>query len=130
MAEQFGDRPKGRALHHEPRREGVPQVVPGEVLDLCGFERGVEAVLDVLDRLTGFPPAGVGEDVRTVRQALRVESLDRRECRGIQGQGMRTAALGSRNPDDAVQEVDFVPSKIEQTTPPQAGVNRQDDLLR
>jgi hypothetical protein len=70
-AEQFGDRPEGRALHHEPRGERVPQIKPGNVLDLRGFERHVKAVLDVLDRLASLPPTGVREHVWTARDAPR-----------------------------------------------------------
>jgi len=41
MAEEFRDRPQRGAAHHQPRGEGVSQIVPGEVLDPGHLERGV-----------------------------------------------------------------------------------------
>jgi hypothetical protein len=39
MAEQFRHGAQGGTTHHEPRREGVPQVMPSEVLDSGVFNR-------------------------------------------------------------------------------------------
>jgi hypothetical protein len=45
MAQQLGDRTQRRAFHHQPGCEGVSQVVPAEVGDAGGLERGVNALL-------------------------------------------------------------------------------------
>ena len=71
MTEELGHGPKRGALHDQPRGEGVPQVMPREVFDLCGLECRVKRVLDVFDRLAGLATRRVREHVRTVRQCAR-----------------------------------------------------------
>jgi hypothetical protein len=60
MTQELGDRPERGALHDEPRREGVPQVVPGEVLDFCHLERCLKPVCDVLDRFASLAAGRMG----------------------------------------------------------------------
>ena len=70
MAEQLGDAAERGAAHHQPRREGVPEVVPGEVFDAGELQGGAEAVLDVMHRFARRLAELVREDVRVLRVAV------------------------------------------------------------
>jgi hypothetical protein len=45
MAEQFRHGAEGYTTHHEPGREGMPQVMPSEVFDSSVFNRRGEPVV-------------------------------------------------------------------------------------
>jgi hypothetical protein len=71
VAEQFRDGAKAHPGHDQPGGEIVPEVVPREIVDLGGPERGVERVLHVehrLARVLGVPR--VAEHVRTVEVGI------------------------------------------------------------
>ena len=87
---------------------------PGEVFDLGDLECRMESVLDVFDGLSSVAPRRVREYVRTIRRALRVERLQCREHRRVQGDCMWPAALGPWNPNDAVQKVHVVPPQVKE----------------
>jgi len=86
----------------------VPAAVlePGEVFDLGNLECRVEPILHVFDGLPGLATRGVREHVRTIRHALGIERLQRRHHSRVQRDRVWSAALGSRNSNDAVQKVD------------------------
>jgi hypothetical protein len=105
MAQELGDRPERGSLHDEPGREGVPQVVPGEVLDVCHLERRLKRVLDVLNRFARLTAGRMRERVGTVRKPLVEQGLQRREHRRIQRHRVGTAALGPGNAENAVQKI-------------------------
>jgi hypothetical protein len=54
MAEEFGDGAQRCALHDQPGRERVPEVVPGEVLALSDLESRVEGVLEHRAQASGI----------------------------------------------------------------------------
>ena len=85
------------AFHHQPRRERVAQVMPGEVLDPRCLEGRVDGILHILNRLTRLATVRVRKYERTVRNALVVQRLQRRQRGGVQRQRMWTAALGPWN---------------------------------
>lgn len=54
MTEELTDGSQRRATHDEPRGECVTQVVPSEILDPCVLDGSVEALLQIVNRLTGI----------------------------------------------------------------------------
>jgi hypothetical protein len=94
--------------------EATPQDMPGEVFDFCSLESGVKCVLDVLNRLASLATRRVRESVRTLRNPLVVQRLQRCEHGRLERQCVRSATLGPLNTQDAVEEVHLIPSKVEQ----------------
>jgi hypothetical protein len=84
---------------------------------------------NVFDGLAGLATRRVREHVRTIRHALGIERLQSREHSRVQGDRMWPAALGPRNPNDAVQKVHVVPPHVKETASAQARVHGEDDLF-
>ena len=80
----------------------MPEIVPGEILDLGNLERGVKRILDVLHRLAGLASAGVREHVGASGKALRIQRLQCRYDRRVQRHGVRPTTLGPWHANDAV----------------------------
>ena len=83
----------------------MPEIVPGEVVDLRDLECRVECVLDVSDRLAGVPTDRVREHERTIRDTLTVKRLQRCQHRRVQRHRVGPAALRARNAENAIQEI-------------------------
>jgi len=101
MTEQFGDAAQRRPAHHEPRREGVPQVVPSEVGNLGDLKGGMESVLDVLDRFALAGARLVWEDPRALGVATTMQGLNHPFGRGVQRQRQRATTLRAWDSDCA-----------------------------
>jgi len=128
-AKQFGHGAKGGALHDQPRRERVPQIMPGKVRHAGELKRRVKRVLDVSHRLAALTASRVREDVRAIRHAFVEQRLQGRDHRRIERQRVRAATLRPWNAEDAVEKVHVIPSQVKQAPAPQSSVRGEDDFL-
>src|SRR4051812_30090278 len=98
--------------------------MPREVFDVCSLQRGVKCVLDVLNRLASLATRRVRKGVRTIRNPLVVNGLERCEHGRIEWQCVRSATLGPLDTQYAVEKVHLIPPEVEQAASAQARVHR------
>ena len=58
MTEQFADLKKRCAIHYQPTREGVTQVMDVEILDPCPSTGGSEGLSDIIDPVSNLVSGG------------------------------------------------------------------------
>jgi len=126
VAEQLGNGTQLGAAHHQPGREGVPQIVKAEVFEEGVLDRRVKAPLQVLERRGRLLALPVDENIDLV--LLRVpEPLERGAGGRAERDRVRPAVLGPRYAGDPVVPVDPARLQAKEVATPEACVDREFD---
>ena len=128
MAEEFADRSKRRATHHQPRRKRVAQVVPPEVFEARRRQGGVEALLEIPRRRAQAGAGLVGEHEGRAGVGS-PQALQHAVGRRVERHRMRSPALGVGHADDVIEPVDPTPFEAEEIAAAQARVDGEFDGL-